>query len=99
MTKLTPKDLECLEQYKQILKEYAYELKKLEKEKESKAFLQSLKLFKDAIKRQGSLPFKIEINAVFWAYDLINLARELVISFCWMEAHANHYKKNNPLGT
>lgn len=99
MTKLTPKDLERLEQYNQILKEYAYELKKLEKEKESKAFLRSSKLFKNAIKRQGSLPFKIEINAVFWAYDLINLARELVISFCWMEAHANHYKKNNPLGT
>ena len=32
MTKLTPKDLERLEQYKQILKEYAYELKKLEKD-------------------------------------------------------------------
>jgi hypothetical protein len=99
MIKLTPKDLERLEQYKEILKEYAFELIRLEKEKESKAFLRSSKLFKDAFKRQGGLPFETEINAVYWAYDLINLARELVISFCWMEAHANQYKKINQPGT
>lgn len=34
------------------------------------------------------IPFDTRFNAVLWAFDCLTLAREIVYSYCWMQAHA-----------
>ena len=97
MVRITKKDKERLDKVSQILNENLFQLKKLDKEKASKAFQKSCVSFEYARKKAGH-PFKPEYNAVYWACELINMAREMIISYCWMEAHAIWYKKNNPPG-
>lgn len=43
-------------------------------------------------------PHDPRFNAVFWAYDLSNLCREIIFGFCWSEAWAEFYKKKIPEG-
>ena len=63
--------------------------------KEWSSFIKSYNGFrKSAFK--ASLPFDPRFNAVHWGFTVNGLCREIAFGYCWMNAHARHYKSQTP---
>ena len=86
MADLTKNDQKRLDNASEVSRLCLDELKKLDKEKSSQAFQRSCKAFEVAMKGIAPLPFNPQFNSVYWAYELINLGRKLIIGYCWMDA-------------
>lgn len=67
--------------------------KKLANRSSLRAMLREEQSLENAI--SGSIPFDPRYNAVPWAFDCLTLAREIVYSYCWMEAHAASQEVRN----
>ena len=83
------RDSSVLHQAEQL---YIEEEKKIAESKEWCSFEKaSNSLHKAAHK--GILPFDPKFNAVHWAFNVSSLCQEIVIGYCWMQAHAKLYKE------
>lgn len=82
----------------QVEKLYLEEEKKLVSSKERIDFSKSYSAFRKAAFK-GALPFDPRFNSVHWGFAVSGLCREIVFSFCWMNAYARHYKSQVQPGT
>lgn len=43
--------------------------------------------------RKAPLPFDPKFNAVLWAFDVVELCKEIAFGYSWMNSYAESYKK------
>ena len=95
---IMPDSTETISILHQIEKLYLEEQKKLVSSKEWIEFFKSHDVFRKKAFEIG-LPFDPRFNSVHWGFAVSGLCREIVFSYCWMNAYARYYKSQVQQGT